>query len=718
MKTLKHFLIIFAAVLGLGWPAMAQTLSNPAWITNRPTVVLTADLKSHLNVNGSPIVGYVQTSVNVVLSSSELTLFTTNNFTFGTSNFIARVPQLYDWNLIPGQLGGGGVTFSTNVFEQLCGSYNGTVWFVLTNGFTTTNAISLAVVGAGGGVGALTLFGLDHWELLGHTNSFFGQHLQFGTPQNPSDAATKFYVDSMLHILAPPVQLAGGWLFDSQAPTLTNQTVSFIANNVVIFQLMANVTGAPIDSFTPIITSTNTWTDGTNWFFNYTVGQAALQVAQTNLPVGWLVEACTNFMPPVLWLTFTNYTSVTNSGELTLTVPLNTNLVAQFFRIHSPLFASATFTVPLKLAGGIFYPSNTWNLAAITNTMPDRSLWQGYSNDTLVTLSLSNGVVRYLPTGTSLVNGPTNFIHDLNGYGTNTSLYFGITNSAYVFANLPGAELVLIGTNSIFAGTNYYVYDGDTGSAAYHNFPASIGYKKPGGGFMPPQVVPSSYGYPVAPVIVTNYPLAVWTNIVATNLFEINLVGPDPFGVGDTRQEIFCLVTNGGYYHLVNNAYPTFRADNWPLMAFTNWYAVNGASGSVLLSPASTYTLTTNTQSLTYNFIANGQFTPMTAIFFLDATSQIFVLIHGLGHTPHMIEWSFLCIYPDAGLETVPGEEIPIHDTESTFTLINSPTTVQLNVWTSFIGHEGAFTFRSKTDNAQNNPSSFTNFVLKVTFYP
>ena len=48
---------------------------------------------------------------------------------------------------------------------------------------------------------------------------------------------------------------------------------------------------------------------------------------------------------------------------------------------------------------GRLYPSNTWNLSAITNAMPNFSIWTGNSNGmALVTISLSNGVVRYLQT--------------------------------------------------------------------------------------------------------------------------------------------------------------------------------------------------------------------------------------------------------------------------------------------------------------------------------
>ena len=55
-------------------------------------------------------------------------------------------------------------------------------------------------------------------------------------------------------------------------------------------------------------------------------------------------------------------------------------------------------TVESALSGKL-YPSNTWNLLAITNAMPNFSIWTGNSNGmALVTISLSNGVVRYLQT--------------------------------------------------------------------------------------------------------------------------------------------------------------------------------------------------------------------------------------------------------------------------------------------------------------------------------
>ncbi len=220
----------------------------------------------------------------------------------------------------------------TNVFEQLVGSFDGsTAWFVLTNGFTTTNAISLAVIGAGGGVGYITLFGLDHWELLGHTNSFFGQPFQFSKPVNGSDAATKDYVDSAIHVLAPPVQMAGAWVLNSYVDTGGYEHVLFTAHNIPAMDMVSSASYPRIDSFT--IAGTN----------------GVLQIAQTNLVDGWCVEACTNLTAPLVWQTCTTYTSVTNSGEITLTIPLNMALPCTFFRARGTVTTTTTISAILAL---------------------------------------------------------------------------------------------------------------------------------------------------------------------------------------------------------------------------------------------------------------------------------------------------------------------------------------------------------------------------------
>jgi len=51
----------------------------------------------------------------------------------------------------------------------------------------------------------------------------------------------------------------------------------------------------------------------------------------------------------------------------------------------------------VNAVGGITYPSNAWNLMTITSALPNFAVWVGNSNGCcLVTLSVSNGVVRYL----------------------------------------------------------------------------------------------------------------------------------------------------------------------------------------------------------------------------------------------------------------------------------------------------------------------------------
>jgi hypothetical protein len=98
---------------------------------------------------------------NHVLSSRQVTTYSTNNITWATSNFLARVTGLYSWSVNFGQLGGGGLTPATNVDGDLFGSLNGSNgWFTITNGYRTTNDISVAAVGAGGGLGNATLYSI------------------------------------------------------------------------------------------------------------------------------------------------------------------------------------------------------------------------------------------------------------------------------------------------------------------------------------------------------------------------------------------------------------------------------------------------------------------------------------------------------------------------------------------------------------------------------
>ena len=62
-------------------------------------------------------------------------------------------------------------------------------------------------------------------------------------------------------------------------------------------------------------------------------------------------------------------------------------------------FTSTATAITNAVNGGHFYPSNTFNLYSVTNGLLDKGIWQGSSNgEALVTLQVTNGVVRYLQT--------------------------------------------------------------------------------------------------------------------------------------------------------------------------------------------------------------------------------------------------------------------------------------------------------------------------------
>jgi hypothetical protein len=304
-------------------------------------------------VNSRAYVSSLQT--NVVLSSSRITIYTTNTFVFSGSNYVGRFAQLYDWTVttpshVP--VGFDGPCPATNQYEGVWCSYTGTNgWFLATNGFVTSTNVSVSIVGAAGGYGSVTLFGLDHPELYGRTNSFDGQNWLV----NGSPIASQADIAATVHVLSPPVQLAGNWLFDSSAPTTTNETVSFTAYNTPIFQLLAISSGVHLDNF--YLTTTNT-------FF------AGIDVAQTNLLSGWILEQCTNLAPPVVWNTFTNFTTTTNAGELTLIVPHDANIPAAFFRIRGAADISATFNAPLVVNGSLTASNYVGGAAGLTNANP------------------------------------------------------------------------------------------------------------------------------------------------------------------------------------------------------------------------------------------------------------------------------------------------------------------------------------------------------------
>ncbi len=286
-------------------------------------------LNSATASNSASIVGITtQLHTNQILSSQQLIAYSNTNIVWGTSNYLTRSANgVYSWFLQGGQLGGSGLTAGTNVFIQLCGSYTGTnAWFVLTNGFTTTNAISLSTSGAGGGLGNCTVYYLDHPELLGKTNGFFGQIMQFPAPKNPSDAATKGYVDIAIANVSN-----GNWIGNLDSNATWHFTYSW--NNFEIADLASYLTYIPI----------------TNLFVDGTATNVALQIMQTNLTNGFTIQSSTNLSITAGFTLFTNYTLSTNTGVVTFTIPINFNEGQRFWRAVSGSSASVTFFTPVTM---------------------------------------------------------------------------------------------------------------------------------------------------------------------------------------------------------------------------------------------------------------------------------------------------------------------------------------------------------------------------------
>ncbi|MDE2096168.1 MAG: hypothetical protein KGL39_02910 [Patescibacteria group bacterium] len=83
----------------------------------------------------------------------------------------------------------------------------------------------------------------------------------------------------------------------------------------------------------------------------------------------------------------TNYAAIVSA--LNQLYATNNYLLTQ----NSNLWAQLT-NLPGQAPRGTYYPSNTWSLLSVTNTMKNFSFWEGNSNgNAFVSLYLSNGNV-------------------------------------------------------------------------------------------------------------------------------------------------------------------------------------------------------------------------------------------------------------------------------------------------------------------------------------
>jgi len=308
---------------------------------------------------------------NQVLSSQRILTYSTNYAFWSASNYLARVNGIYNWNVSGGDDGGNPPTPTA---FHIIGSFNGSnSWFTITNGFQTTNFISIVLIRDGAAPvdpGGALLYSVDHWELLGRTNYYFGQHQRFDIPSDPFDAATKSYADTLF-----ANAIAGQWVASTDTNGLTHYTYS--ANGVAVADFGSLLGWIQINSSTLDGTGTN----------------ITFAITATNLVAGWHIESSTNLALINGWTTWTNYSTNITSGVVTFKVPINPLFTAQFFRARGAGQNGFTVTPPITALGGTIYPSNTWSLASITNVMPNFSFWAGTSNgQALVSIYLSNGV--------------------------------------------------------------------------------------------------------------------------------------------------------------------------------------------------------------------------------------------------------------------------------------------------------------------------------------
>lgn len=268
-------------------------------------------------------------------------------------------------------------------------------------------------------------------------------------------------------------------------------------------------------------------------------------------------------------------------------------------------------------------------------------------------------------------------IPTLNGFGTNTTIGFILTNTSY-------NPLLLVGTNTAVSGTNYYHFDFDTNSAAW---------------------AISTTPYPRG-LDISNHLIGIWTNSATgpTNSIALfNITYLPTFGKFDSSYNIFIVTTNGTDRQFYKFDSPT---GDW--------------SGNA--DPPTGYGTPVSTNATFMSIIANGQFTPMAYQFVIpDGYSlvNVFSVTHGLGHTPHFVEWSYVCISPDSATGYQPGDGVKdnIDQEGNRFVDVKNSTTVSRAYYQGLMAGNGIW-LTPKIGGSPTPISSQTNFLLQVEFYP
>ena len=270
------------------------------------------------------------------------------------------------------------------------------------------------------------------------------------------------------------------------------------------------------------------------------------------------------------------------------------------------------------------------------------------------------------------------------GYGTNTTIYFRRTN---IVAN----PLILIGTNMVVHGTNYYYQDGDTNSPAF--------VQNPTGNLQYSNGIPyyAVYG-----------PEEVYTNMDGSLQYTITW----NWNANINNQTMYCVVTNGGLLASYLNGWPTYESPTPDGLYSAIHGATNPPTG--VLNPVST--------NYTYQpIILCGQFYPMSAEIPIFELETDYIYPHGLGHRPHMVRWFLKCIHADAALRCEPGDVLPLDVAQqdiyqNKWQTWEDATNLEFN-FTAYM-NAGDYHFGRRGDGVSTQLDDFGNFELYVEFYP
>ena len=370
-----------------GWPWMVNVsniVSGSVTVTN----TLTGAPGSAPTVTnlGSGIVAVLQftfppagsggSADNAVLSSQQFYWFATNAFVFsGTSNFITIASNYFGSTIetplyVSGSSPGGFGSIMSASPYLLSGSYDGSTWFAITNGFSTTNQISLSIICTNAGVGAIAIYGMDHPELNGRTNSTFNQVWITADPVTPTDPVNKRYVDTLNQINASTT-----W---SSYQTNGFTHLRFNALGQTVQDISYGFTIAPISPASIDATGTN----------------ITFRTSTTNLLTGWQLLTTTNLCLP--FTSTTAYSTNVSAGVCTFTIPVIPGLQAAFYAVAPIVSTINNLYGTVRANTGVFYPSNTWSIFAATNGMANGDWAIRNSNGVaMVAVGLSNGIVKF-----------------------------------------------------------------------------------------------------------------------------------------------------------------------------------------------------------------------------------------------------------------------------------------------------------------------------------